>query len=285
MATLKTEQPLQSSRWALNLLVLFSALFVFYLYTFLHESGHLLAGLAFGQTPTVFDPNFWSGPHVGFSGELPAAQTAIRIVAGVGFPLLTWFIFISLVPRKASFPLQLIQWLSSITILAGLLPWIALPLFQFFGNPVAADDVTKFLGASQVPPLLLSALAAAIFTLGCVLLLSKAGNPWKQMLRIRQADPGTSLAGTRIAVPLMAGIVLACLAATAAVNGLVVKDPAALRPSPPDGYRPLEPIDLAGQDYRDYTLARFSLEHAGSPGRVFPRREYPGGVFRAAPGW
>jgi hypothetical protein len=40
-------------------LLLFVTIFVFFLYTFLHEAGHALAGWLFGQSLTEFDASFW----------------------------------------------------------------------------------------------------------------------------------------------------------------------------------------------------------------------------------
>ena len=61
-------------------LVLFVFLFVFFLYTFLHEGGHALAGLFFGQSLTEFDVSFWDfSAHVGMAGgELTQGQRPIK---------------------------------------------------------------------------------------------------------------------------------------------------------------------------------------------------------------
>ncbi len=51
------------------LVILFVTLFVFFLYTFLHEAGHVLAGWLFGQSLTEFDASFWDlSAHVGLTG-------------------------------------------------------------------------------------------------------------------------------------------------------------------------------------------------------------------------
>ncbi len=58
---------------------LFVALFVFFMYTFLHEAGHALIGLLFGQSLTEFDVSFWDfSADVGMAGgELIQSQLAI----------------------------------------------------------------------------------------------------------------------------------------------------------------------------------------------------------------
>jgi hypothetical protein len=64
-------------------------------------------GALFGQSLTEFDVSFWDlSAHVGMvGGALTEFQLAVQAVAGAGLPLIVWEIFISLVPRKASFTL------------------------------------------------------------------------------------------------------------------------------------------------------------------------------------
>ena len=42
-----------------SLITLFVLMFVFFMYTFLHEAGHAIACLLFGQSITEFDVSFW----------------------------------------------------------------------------------------------------------------------------------------------------------------------------------------------------------------------------------
>ena len=86
-------------------LILFDLLFVFFLYTFLHELGHALAGWFFGQSLTVFDVSFWDlSAHVCMTGgQLTQAQLAMQSAAGMLLPLLTWASLILIVPRKVNF--------------------------------------------------------------------------------------------------------------------------------------------------------------------------------------
>ncbi len=52
----------------LILLLMFILVFVLFTYTFLHEGGHALAGLFFGQALTEFDVNFLNlSAHVGMA--------------------------------------------------------------------------------------------------------------------------------------------------------------------------------------------------------------------------
>src|SRR5690349_24470715 len=91
-----------SARFQLILIVLFVVLFVLFIYTFLHEAGHAIIGLLFGQSLTEFSVKFWDlSAHVGMTGgDLTQSQLAIQAIAGVSLPFLIWSIFMSLVPRK-----------------------------------------------------------------------------------------------------------------------------------------------------------------------------------------
>jgi hypothetical protein len=63
-------------------LMLFVVLFVFFTYTFLHESGHVLTGWLFGQTLAEFDVSFWDfSAHVAqvdLSTRAYSAETLAR---------------------------------------------------------------------------------------------------------------------------------------------------------------------------------------------------------------
>ena len=125
-----------STFFTLSVLLLVVLLFVFFLYTFLHESGHALAGWLFGQSLTEFNISFWDlSAHVGLTGgELTQPQLAVQAAAGVSLPLLIWTIFISLVPRKANFALETLKLVSSMAVVNTLLAWIVLPFYLFSGR-------------------------------------------------------------------------------------------------------------------------------------------------------
>ena len=76
-----------SSAAILVALILFVALFVFFIYTFLHESGHAIIGLLSGQSLTEFNVNFWDfSAHVGMAGgKLTQAQLACKSAAGAAY--------------------------------------------------------------------------------------------------------------------------------------------------------------------------------------------------------
>ena len=161
------EQTKSSARLILIVLILFVTLFVFFIYTFLHESGHALTGALFGQSLTEFDVSFWDlSAHVGMvGGSLAESQLAGQAVAGAGLPLIVWGVFISLVPRKASFTLEALKLISSMAVVNTLLVWIVLPIL-FMLQSAPPDDVTNFPRHSQMPPLLLTFTASVLYAGG-----------------------------------------------------------------------------------------------------------------------
>ena len=65
-------------------LALLSAAAYLTIYTSLHQAGHALTGLWFGQKLSGFNFQFWDlSTHVSLSGSLSPAQNAIQSAAGV----------------------------------------------------------------------------------------------------------------------------------------------------------------------------------------------------------
>ncbi len=179
------------------LLTLFVTIFVFFTYTFLHEAGHAIAGWLFGQSLTEFDASFWDlSAHVSLSGgALTQMQLAIQSAAGVLLPLVIWAIFISLVPHKGSFILEILKLISSMVVVNTLLAWIVLPILFLFGR-APSDDVTNFLNFSQMPPLLLSFTALVLYANCWLFFLSRIDGFRNELLmfsttKINKLDGGT----------------------------------------------------------------------------------------------
>jgi hypothetical protein len=247
----------------LILLVLFIFLFVLFAYTFLHESGHAIAGFLFGQTLTEFDVNFLNlGAHVGMTGNLTRSQITIQSVAGEGLPLLIWFVFISIVPRRASFSLEVLKLFVSMIVLNTLLAWIVIPILSLFGN-APSDDVTTFLRYSQIPPLLLTFIALVVYVRGWVYFLSKIDGLQNEFLLFHITNLKTLATGTRRTVPVMAGILALCILLTFLLNTSAQKS------SPPaasQDFVSIAEIDLSGQSYSGETLAKFELKEPANVG-------------------
>lgn len=250
----------------LVVLLSFVFLFVFFTYTFLHEGGHALMGLLFGQSLTEFDVSFWdlSAHVVMTNGDLTQSQLAIRSMAGAGVPLLIWVIFINLTPRKSSFTLELLKLLSSMAVINTLLVWIILPLLFLF-DKAPSDDVTYFLRYSQVPPLLLAGIAIALYALGWILFLSKINGLRNEFLLLSTTNLETLTAGVRKTVPIMASLMAFCAILVFTFNSFAAKNPLD-RFSPPQGFAPVAQIDLSTRAYPAETLAQFTLEKSAYVG-------------------
>ena len=247
-------------------LTLFVVLFVFFLYTFLHESGHAIIGVLFGQSLTEFDISFWDlSAHVGLvGGELTEAQLALQAAAGTGLPLLLWAFCIRLAPRKAGFMLEILKLLSSMAVVNTLLAWIILPILFFLGK-APSDDVTNFLLHSQMPPLLLAGIALVLYLGGWILFLSKITGLRNQFLLFRTVDRERLTAGTRSMIPVMTAIMLFCVVLVMVANGSAANN--SLDPfTPPQDFNPVAEIDLSTQAYPSETLAEFTVgerDHVG----------------------
>jgi hypothetical protein len=257
----KTTTRLFFMRIMLLALLLFITLFVFYIYTFLHEAGHTLAGFASGQTLTELDLSFWDlSAHVSMAGNLTQTQRATQSASGAALPLLVWLIFISLTPRKASFSIEALKLTASMAVVNTLLVWIVLPVLALFGR-APSDDVTNFLRHSHMQPLLLSGLAAALYAGGWLLFLSKIDGLRKELLLFGERDPAVLAAGTRRTIPVMASVMIACLILTFSANQAAARNPLG-QFAPPQDFQPVAQIDLSSRSYSEEMLAQFSFDQA-----------------------
>lgn len=243
------------------LLLLFVVLFVFFIYTFLHEAGHAIIGFAFGQSLTEFNVNFWDfSAHVGMiGGELTQSQLAVQAIAGVTLPLLMWAIFIDLVPRKASFILESLKLISSMAVLNTLLAWIVLSVLYVIGKALPSDDVTHFLRYSQMPPLLLTFTVTIIYIRGWAYFLSKIDGLRNAFLLFRATDRKTITGGAHRIIAVMTGIMALCIVITNVINRSAAKS-SLLSLSPPPDFAAVAEIDLSDRTYSTETLAEFVLE-------------------------
>lgn len=244
-------------------LLLFILLFILLVYTFLHEAGHALAGLAFGQNLTTFDVSFWDlSAHVRLTGSLTGPQRAIQVAAGTGLPLLIWFGFMALVPRRASFSLDLLKAASALTVLNSLLAWVIIPVLDLWGRAPAGDDVTNFLRITRFPPPLLSALALTLYAAGWLLFFVKIEGLRELWRQFRDGDRDHVLAGAQPVIAALAGIMAVAIVLTVAANNLTGV-PAGVPMDPPADHQQVAQIDLHTGPYQAETVADFSLDAAG----------------------
>jgi hypothetical protein len=260
------KQTKTSSTLVLIGLSLFVALFVFFLYTFLHEAGHAITGLFFGQSLIEFSMHFWDlSAHVSMvGGELTQAQLATQSVAGAALPLLSWVIFISLLPRKASFTLEILKLISSMAVINTLLAWIILPVLFLFGN-APSDDVTHFLHYSQMPPLFLMCVALVLYIGLWALFFSKIDGFRNEFSLFSSTDHERIAAGTRPTLSVMTGMVAFCVIVVVMLNISAAQNSLS-RFSPPQDFEPIAHIDLSTQLYAAETLTEFSLDRSSLVG-------------------
>lgn len=235
-------------------------LFVFFTYTFLHESGHAITGVLFGQSLTEFNVRFWDlSAHVGMVGsELTGSQLAVKAVAGAGLPLIIWVIFISLVPRTTSFTLEVLKLLSSMAVVNTLLPWIILPLL-FVLEQAPPDDVTNFLRHSQIPPILLTLVAINLYVGGWALFLSKINGLRNELLLFSTTGREQLIAGTPKTLPAMTGIMAICIVSAIALNSFADRN-SINRFAPPQNFVQVAQIDLSKQAYPSEKLTQFTVD-------------------------
>jgi hypothetical protein len=248
------------------LLILFVTVFVFFLYTFLHEAGHALAGWFFGQSLTEFDVSFWDlSAHVGLAGgSLTQMELAVQSASGVVLPLLVWAIFISLVPRRDSFILETLKLISSMVVVNTLLAWIVLPVLFLFGR-APSDDVTNFLHYSQMPPLLLSFTALVLYANCWMFFLSRIDGFRNELLMFSTTEINILDGETRKMIGLMTSIMAACILLIFALNLQAAGNPGG-RFSPPHGFAKVAEIDLSARPYSAEAIARFTLNQNSSAG-------------------
>ena len=260
-------------------LTLFVFFFVFFLYTFLHESGHAIAGVLFGRSLTEFSVSFWDfSAHVGMAGGyVSQSQLAIQAVSGAGLPLLMWAIFLSFVPRRAEFTLEILKLLSSLTVINTLLVWIVLPILSMLGK-APSDDVTYFLRYSQMPPMILALAALILYAGGWILFFARIDGLRNELLLFRIVDRETLTAGMRQIIPMMGGIAACCLLLTLALNRLAAQS-SRDRFAPPQDFVPAAQVDLSTRVYSSETIAQFSLNEKSYAGIYVAIRNIDTGYF------
>jgi hypothetical protein len=144
------------------------------LYIAAHEGGHVLAGLVSGGTVTQV--NLVSlKPSVRLRGLSTPSEQAIAAAAGSALVVSLWFAFMLLRPTK-----QETFNSNAFTLFAGieLFAWfVSAGTHQFAPQ---RNDVTKFLDASGLQPLLLLAVVGAIAVLAAVICAGRFNAPERE---------------------------------------------------------------------------------------------------------
>jgi hypothetical protein len=248
------------------LLILFLFLFVFFMYTFLHESGHAIAGVLFGQSLTEFSVSFWDfSAHVGMAGgDLSETQLAIQAASGAGLPFLMWASFLSCVPRRANFTLEVLKLISSLTVISTLLVWIVLPVLFILGE-APSDDVTHFLVSSHIHPLVVTFTACVLYAAGWAFFLARINGLQSEFLLFRGATREDLTAGMRRGIAVMGSIAASCIALTLTLNHLSPTN-SLDEFTPPPGYASVAQLNLSVRTYSTQTITGFTLDETSYVG-------------------
>ncbi len=195
------------------------AVFCLFLYTFLHEGGHALAGVLAGAKLTGFDINFLDfSAHVRLTGEFTPAEKVANTLAGPGLPLLVWLVFILVVPKRTNFALESIKLAATMMFLSTLLAWVILPLV-FASGQFPPDDVTDFLIRSGAAPLGVTIAALGAYLGGWVLFFRKIDGVRQEVEQWRDSQAEVFTSEVRATLWICLGILLACILITFAANG------------------------------------------------------------------
>lgn len=153
------------NRKAKLILSLYGALIIaIVLYIFLHEAGHTLVALACGAEITVFSI---LTAHMSYTGgSFNQATSSLLHAGGVLLPLVTVFVLLCFYRKNKGGALYHCGYfaLTMISIFSAL-AWVFLPLVSLFTVPPAGDDVTMFMAASGLSPVIvmLGASLAVLF--------------------------------------------------------------------------------------------------------------------------
>ncbi|MEE4178280.1 MAG: M50 family metallopeptidase [Bacteroides sp.] len=149
------------------LLLLFLALMIIQVYTFIHEWAHALMVQIFGGQVNQFDVNLFGGsPHVKFSGDFTSTQRALIAIAGPILPVLLWFFLMIFLNKESHLFFQKIAILVSMGIMGTLLPNVIIPLVYETGGNVRGEDMGKFLANTGWNGYAVSALVMLIMGFG-----------------------------------------------------------------------------------------------------------------------
>ncbi len=158
--------------------IIAGAFALLYVYTFLHEGGHALAGLLYGGSIEKFVLGL--NAHVRISGaDFTPFGAALFHVAGALLPLTTLVIILGIYnPGHKNTYYHFFHGLFGFGIVGSLLAWIVIPVMAVFSEPPAGDDVTKFLQTTGIHPLMVT-LASIVLAASMLFWIIKLGIPQK----------------------------------------------------------------------------------------------------------
>jgi len=197
----------------------------FFIYTFLHEAGHAIVGIAYGGVVESFV--FWNfNAHVHIANaNFTHFGLLLHIAGGVLLPVAVGIVAVCFYNRKRnSFAYQMCYTIVVISLLAVMLSWVLFPIMVLFGVLPRGEDVWRFIFVSNYHPLLIS-LASLLFTGALAIFANAKGivlNPLAYYRAVRGETAETAIAKNKTykAKPRLATIGL--LFAAMAVSFLMV---------------------------------------------------------------
>jgi hypothetical protein len=228
-----------------TLLFFLIAVFVVFLYTFLHEGGHALVGILSGGSVQVFNVSFLDlAAHVEMQGNFSKPQIILNNLAGVSLSVLVWLVFIIIVPKRANFALECLKVAGSLMFLSPLLAWIVLPML-FWGGQAPSDDVINFLNNSGVHPLWVSGAAFLLFCGAWALWSTRFQGLRQEWDLFRKPDAGLITPDVRKTALALLAIFVFCGLVAFGANGFKLSAPRRDAFQPPQGYSLVKQIKLS----------------------------------------
>lgn len=251
------KQPKNQLFYGRLFLILYIALAMILIYTFLHEGGHALLVLAFGGTLTGFEIAPWNA-HISAFGNFTPLENSLRAVAGMALPVMVWAAFMRLAPRKGSPMLQLIKFYSG-CLLFTLVPWVIISILHPLGLAPAGDDATAFLDFSGLNGFFTAPLFLALFLAAFWYYLEQMGGWAGVRSTLITNVTAVNLTNSRTpAIGLSSLLVVIFAVTTTLQTGLAPKQVSNFRP--PVGYQRISTVMLSDRDYQNETVASFSIE-------------------------
>ena len=239
-------------------------LWVLLVYLFLYRAGRGLAaffsgGMTAGERFTLLSPGAFSSGLSQYSD----AQLSLISIAGMGLPLIVWFIWMVFSPRQGGTPLEAMKLVTSGAILVTLMPWVVIPLAFKDSQTMVSEDVSLFLVSSGIDARLAAGMffvvGLAVYALARARITDSAA--LRNLLLGAAEDIGWQeqrsfyLASGSIALfILLAGWLFGAPTGERDQTG-----------GPPPGYQFVREFRLAGRDVTDMAVAHFSRN---SPRRV-----------------
>ena len=149
----------------------------FYLYIFLHEAGHALVGLMYGNTIESFVV-FGQWPHVRLAYPYYFTDFGLGLffAGGILLPLIVGAIAICFYRPgvKSHWYHEFFHRTADILPFVTLVVWAGFPILSLFATPPQWEDVTRFMNVTEIHPLLVS-LGTLVIVSAYWLLVHKKG--------------------------------------------------------------------------------------------------------------